>query len=402
MIVERKRRKEAESERPKISKSGKNRIFDVLFISVFTAMLGLGIVSPLMPIYAESLGASGIWLGVIFAGFSISRGIFMPIIGRISDRKGRKVFILSGLLIYTIVSIAYIQAGNVYALTLIRIVHGFASAMVIPIAMAYVGEISPEGEEGRYMGSFTASFFLGMGFGPLIGGILEDSFSMVTAFYAMAVLSALSLVVCFLFLPETDRFKLKHKSRDVFKEILRNSVFKAVMLFRGINAYGRATLLSFLPVLATEVLTSSQIGAILATNILLTAFLQKPFGILADRYDRPLMIVIGMALASASLLLIPTLTDFFQFFLVAIALGLGGGLAMPAASAIVVTAGRNAGQGSTMGIFNTAMSAGMIAAPLVSGIIMDLFSINDVFYFAGVISLAGMVLFWLIANQAWE
>jgi len=167
--LEAKEVKQMESERKKkktelITK----RVFNVLFISVFTAMLGLGIVSPLMPIYAESLGATGIWLGVIFAGFSISRGIFMPIIGRISDRKGRKRFILSGLLIYTIVSVAYVHAGSVYTLTFIRIIHGFASAMVIPIAMAYVGEISPEGEEGKYMGTFTVSLFLGMGFGLLL------------------------------------------------------------------------------------------------------------------------------------------------------------------------------------------------------------------------------------------
>ncbi|MBO8181523.1 MAG: MFS transporter [Archaeoglobus sp.] len=376
----------------------KNRIFNVLFISVFTAMLGLGIVSPLMPIYAESLGATGIWLGIIFAGFSISRGIFMPVIGRISDRKGRKKFILSGLFLYTIISIAYIQAASVYTLTFIRIIHGFASAMVIPIAMAYVGEISPEGEEGKYMGTFTVSLFLGMGFGPFIGGVLEDSFGMATAFYAMASLSALSLSICFLFLPEIDRFKARHKPRASFREILRNRVFKAVMLFRGINAFGRATLLSFLPVFASKMLTSSQIGAILATNILLTAFLQRPFGILADRYNRLLMIVLGMALASLSLILIPLLNTFPQFFLVAVILGLGGGLAMPAASAIVVTAGRNAGQGSTMGIFNTAMSMGMIAAPLVSGVIMDVFGISKVFYFAGLISFVGMLLFSMIAD----
>ena len=392
---------ESERNKKKSTELGvtKTRIFNVLFISVFTAMLGLGIVSPLMPIYAESLGATGIWLGVIFAGFSISRGIFMPIIGRISDRKGRKRFILSGLFIYTIVSIAYVQAGSVYTLTFIRIIHGFASAMVIPIAMAYVGEISPEGGEGKYMGTFTVSLFLGMGFGPLIGGVLEDAFGMATAFYSMASLSALSLLICFIFLPEIDRVGMRHKPKASFREILRNGVFKAVMLFRGVNAFGRATLLSFLPVFATKMLSSSQIGAILATNILLTAFLQRPFGILADKYNRLLMIILGMSLASVSLLVIPLLKNFLQFFLVAVVLGLGGGLAMPAASAIVVTAGRNAGQGSTMGIFNTAMSIGMIAAPLVSGVMMDTMGISNVFYFAGIVSFFGVSLFWVLARQ---
>ena len=72
------------------------KIFRVLFISLFATMLGLGIVSPLMPIFAENLGASGIWLGLIFSSFSLARGIFMPIIGRISDKTGRKKFIIVG------------------------------------------------------------------------------------------------------------------------------------------------------------------------------------------------------------------------------------------------------------------------------------------------------------------
>ena len=124
----------------------KNRIFSVLFISVFAAMLGLGIIAPLMPIYARSLGASGIWLGIIFAGFSLSRGIFMPIIGKLSDRKGRKRFITLGLLLYSVISLVYLLAGNVYYLTTVRLFHGLASAMVIPVARAYIGEIAEKGE----------------------------------------------------------------------------------------------------------------------------------------------------------------------------------------------------------------------------------------------------------------
>ena len=74
------------------------QIFNVLFISIFAAMMGLGIVSPIMPVFAEDLGASGIWLGIIFSGFSLSRGVFMPIVGNLSDKNGRKKYIVTGLL----------------------------------------------------------------------------------------------------------------------------------------------------------------------------------------------------------------------------------------------------------------------------------------------------------------
>jgi len=69
------------------------KTFPILALSVFSSMLGVGIISPLLPLYAENLGATGIWLGIIFSSFSISRTVFMPIIGRLSDRRGRKIFL---------------------------------------------------------------------------------------------------------------------------------------------------------------------------------------------------------------------------------------------------------------------------------------------------------------------
>ena len=65
------------------------KVFPVLALSIFSSMLGVGIISPLLPLYAENLGATGIWLGVIFSSFSITRAVFMPFIGKLSDRWGR-------------------------------------------------------------------------------------------------------------------------------------------------------------------------------------------------------------------------------------------------------------------------------------------------------------------------
>jgi len=84
------------------------KIFNTLFIAVFVSMIGAGIIVPLLPIYAKNLGATGIWLGIIFSGFALARLIFMPIIGKISDRKGRKKFIVFGLLGYSVTSLLYL------------------------------------------------------------------------------------------------------------------------------------------------------------------------------------------------------------------------------------------------------------------------------------------------------
>ncbi len=372
------------------------RIFNVLFIAVFTAMLGLAIVSPLMPIYAENLGATGIWLGFIFAGFSLARAIFMPIVGKISDKHGRKQFITTGLLLYTIISLLYIAANSVWTLTLVRFIHGFASAMVIPITMAYVGETASEGKEGRRMGVFNIAFYLGMGAGPLIGGVLHDTYGFNSVFIAMAILTGLSFLLTLFMLPNINVSRERKKSRQniSFKKILKSDTLKGLLIYRFVNAMGRGGVMSFLPLMAAQIdISASQIGVILTTNILFMASLQGIFGYLADKWNKFALVVIGAIVSALGLILIPLANNFWTFMALALVMGLGGAISMPAATAINVKIGSKYGMGASMGLFNTAMSVGMIIAPLISGLVMDLWGLKYVFFVAGIISYVGIAIF---------
>ncbi|GAJ03022.1 unnamed protein product, partial [marine sediment metagenome] len=69
------------------------KVFPILAVSIFSAMLGVGLVSPILPLYASDMGATGTQLGIIFAGYGISNSILTPIMGRLSDRRGRKLFL---------------------------------------------------------------------------------------------------------------------------------------------------------------------------------------------------------------------------------------------------------------------------------------------------------------------
>ncbi|HKK90411.1 MAG TPA: MFS transporter, partial [Desulfobacteraceae bacterium] len=77
-------------------------IFLILFFTIFTTVTGVGMVVPLLPVYADELGASGLYVGMIFGAFSFSRVLFLPYWGRLSDAKGRKPFILAGLAGYAL------------------------------------------------------------------------------------------------------------------------------------------------------------------------------------------------------------------------------------------------------------------------------------------------------------
>jgi DHA1 family multidrug resistance protein-like MFS transporter len=378
------------------------RLFDVLFISVFAAMLGLGIVGPLLPIYAENLGASGLWIGLIFSGFAAARAIFMPIVGRLSDESGRKKFIVTGLFAYAILSLGYVTAGSVYSLTAVRFFHGIASAMVVPIAMAYIGDLSKKGEEGTYMAKFQVSFFLGLGSGPLLGGVLNDSFGFSSAFYAMASLSALSFLVIAAFLPETEgRSSSGRRMRISFRDAFSQPAVPAVIAFTAMNAIARGALLVFMPLFAPEIsVVPGEVGLILTVSIFLMAIFQIPLGRMADKGNAARMILTGSIVSAGSLALIPRSASFWDLFLVASANGLGSALMMPALMAITVKIGKKIGMGASMGAYNTAMSLGMITAPLLGGLVMDAFSIGVVFLLGGAIGVGTTIAIYILTRKA--
>jgi len=371
------------------------KVFPILAVSIFSAMLGVGIVSPLLPLYASDMGATGTQLGIIFAGYGISNSVLTPIMGRLSDRKGRKLFLCIGLAGYAIISLGYIWATNVSLLTLVRLIQGVAGAMVTPIAMAYIGDLSPEGEEGKWMGYANAAFFSGFGIGPLLGGTLAERFSMNASFYAMSGLCLLAFLVAVLFLPEIRQRKIGEKGHLSFKEMSTSPMVRGLFSFRLVQALARGAFMTFLPIYAaTSIgLGPSLIGVLLAVNMLSMNVLVATTGRLADKFNRKTLVILGNFIYLISVALIPIANTFWQQLWLCLPGAIGGALSITAATALTVEEGRKFGMGSTMSILMMAMGIGMAAGPPLSGVIADLVDISAVFYFGGAVGLIGTGLF---------
>ena len=368
------------------------KAFITLFTVVFVAMLGAGIISPLMPLYAKSMGASGLQLGLMYAGFAISRTIFGPIMGRLSDRRGRKIFIALGLLAYTIISLSYAFASNMYQLTSIRFLHGVASSMVIPIAQAYIGDLIPKGKEGTYMNLFSMSMFIGMGSGPFLGGTLADTFFMNAGFYAMAGLTALALVLLLLLVPtvEPSSEQSKKVPRAPFRIILRDNKVKAVGLSLASRAFYRQGITAFLPILAVSTMGMSVagIGLVLSIFHLSGGFAQALFGPLADRFNKKLLIITGSITAPILVFFVPYVSSSGMLLAVLLPMALLAAIARAAVIALNVELGKkHGGMGSVMGVTRSAMSMAMAIGPLVSGFIMDSLGITSVFRVGAIVGI---------------
>jgi MFS family permease len=360
------------------------KIFGTLFFSIFAAVTGVGIVVPLLPVYASDLGASGLYIGLIFGSFSLSRSLFIPYFGRRSDLKGRKPYIVTGLLAYAVISVAFMLCEAVAPLIAIRFFHGIASAMMMPVIQAYIGDITPIGREGTVMGLFNLSMFLGLSFGPLMGGVIKDRFSLDAAFLAMGLLSMVGFFLSLLLLPPRSEEKVAGRGLPAidWKNLLADKGVMSLFAFRFAYAAGIGIIWGFLPVLAdTEMgMSGSTIGFLVMVGILISGILHVPMGVVADRFSKPAMMAIGGLLVAAGVYSYRYSHDFTGLLLGSLGFGIGGGIAMPALMAISVIKGNQLNaMGSVMGLITMAHSVGMLAGSLLAGLMMDFYSLRLAF-----------------------
>lgn len=158
----------------------------ILFVTVFVDLLGFGIVIPFLPMFAARMGVGEGAVGPILAVYSLMQLICAPILGRLSDRVGRRPVIMLGLLGSSLSYLIYGLADSFWILLLSRAIHG-ACAATVSTAQAYVADTTIESERAAGMGLIGAAFGLGFVLGPALGGLLGHSSLRTPVFFASAL-----------------------------------------------------------------------------------------------------------------------------------------------------------------------------------------------------------------------
>ena len=373
------------------------RVFLILFFAIAVSMTGVGIVVPLLPVYADSLGASGFMIGMIFGSFSLSRSFFLPYFGRKSDAVGRKPFITAGLFLYGVASIAFMFAKTVELLVIVRFLQGIASAMIMPVTQAYVGEIAPKGREGFTMGLFNLSMNISLSLGPILGGVVKDRFGLRAAFGCMGLLAYSGFFMCLFLLPPKDKEpRAMRKHPEGYWGLLKHRFISGPVVFRLLFTVCVGMSWAFLPVLAAREfhISASRIGVLVMLSVLLTGLLQTPAGWLADRSDKRKMVAVGGLIIMISMVLFRFSEGFYGLLVANTVFGIGGGVATPPLMAICVIEGnRNQAMGQVMGLLTLGHSLGMLFGAIIGGVMMDLFHLRTAFDAGAVVVLAGTLFF---------
>jgi DHA1 family multidrug resistance protein-like MFS transporter len=383
----------------------RNRPFVVVWLAVLISIAGIGMVSPLLSKFAEDMGATGTWLGLIFSGYAFSQIPLMPVVGRLADRFGKKLFLSLGLLVYAMAAAGYLWAPGYRELFLFRLLSGAGAAMVIPTAYAYIGDLTPQGSEGRYMGIFNIALVAGYGVGPTLGGIVYDSYGMHATFASMCIMSAVGFLVVLFFLPgrsRSPRVNPIEKPSVRYSLLLKDPTVGGIISYQLVWGLAYGAVFTFLPILLTTVrgATLAQVGMVLSVRSVLNGTLSYPYGWLADRMNRVFLVSLGALAMAAGIIFIPWVEGFAAILVLFAAIGLVETIAMPAGIAITVGCGRKLGMGSVMSVSNMANASAVIIGSLAGAAIQGSVGITWVFPAAAGAVILGVVVFNLFMRRA--
>ncbi|WP_461240208.1 MFS transporter [Paucilactobacillus sp. N302-9] len=183
-----------------MTKKTKQAIF-ILIFSEFLVCLGISLVIPVMPFIKNELHLTATDMGIMTSLFALAQFIASPIVGRISDKMGRKPVLVVGLFLYMLSEVLFAITNKLYMFNISRVVGGLSAAMVVPTAMAMAADITTKQQRAKVIGWLSAAFSGGLILGPGIGGILAK-IDYKAPFWSAGVLGILSTIALAIMLPK--------------------------------------------------------------------------------------------------------------------------------------------------------------------------------------------------------
>lgn len=353
----------------------------VIFITVFIDLLGFGILIPLLPTFgSRELGITDFQIGLTVAVFSLMQFLFNPILGRLSDKYGRRPIILTSLLLTVTSYILFSVTHTFFLLIVSRILAGLGGAN-IGAAQAYVADITPRHERAKGMGVIGAAFGLGFVFGPFAGGILSK-FGYSVAGLGAASFSFIAFLFAFFFLPESNKerkpgkIKLKLFDFKYARKILNHPEIGILVILYFIIVFSMANIFGTLSLLGYKVFhfTDQQNGYLFGIMGIVGAVIQGVFmKKLSYKYSERMIIMAGALFMMAGLAFLPFERTFLEVAIVVSIYAIGSGILQPIVVSMVSKYAPEEEQGAVLGLNQSVGSFARVLGPIWGGFSFDYF-----------------------------
>jgi multidrug resistance protein len=355
-------------------------------------LIGFGLIIPISPFFAESLGASPASITLLGAGYSLMQFLFAPFWGRLSDRVGRRPVILTSIAVATVGYVAFAFSTTYAFLFCARLLSGFGTAN-FGAAQAVIADSTPPERRAKGMGLMGVAFGLGFILGPTFGGFLGQ-WGLQVPILVAAVLSALNLCLAFWFLPETRPVSArteasfqspwqqlrgfaqdKNLRRLLWVFIVYSTAFS--MMEQVLGLFIERTWVGTIPEHPgasggrASLLTA---WALVVVGITATIVQGGLIGRLVKKYGEKKLLIAGCVLVGVSLACIPVAGwwgSYAALLGVMVVLATGSGFSTPSLSSLLSRATHSGAQGHVMGVGQSLSSLGRVLGPSAAGLLFE-------------------------------
>jgi len=373
----------------------------VVVMTTFIDMIGYGMIIPILPFHPETAGAGALALGLLIGSFSFMQFIFAPLLGRLSDKMGRRPVILISILSSLVSFIIFALADSFLLLLLSRITAGMATESAV--AQAYISDITTEKERAKGMGKVGAAHGAGFIIGPAIGGLLSI-YGVSALGFAAAALTGVNLLFAFFFLPETNSHTNSNvqtfkKTDEGYWRRLATAITKSSMSTVFVILFLTTLAFSAIPVVVpllgiaffgfTELETSYFFMYIGVVQIVLQGLL---IGRLAKRLGEELLIVLGSISMMIGMLFMPLFPNIVVFLAALTLMSSGIGTLNTVLPSFISKKTSSDEQGGMLGVAQSVGSVARVPGPLIGGFIAEFAGLNVALSLSAVIVLCAVVL----------
>lgn len=370
----------------------------LLFVTLFQVMVGFGIVIPLMPSFVDSLGGGSREMGLLVTVWALGQFLFSPYWGKLSDQVGRRPIMIVGLLGYCVAFAGMAMADRIWLLMLARFLGGVLSAATIPVAQAYIADITSDiGERGQRIAWMGGAMNLGFICGPAIGGLLSP-LGVQNTFVLVGCLALVNAIVTWFMLPEPPaRPKPTTAARQGRLELFRIALTGPLAVFSilaFVGTYGGSAMFSMLGYSMMDKFNAGPdlIGWVFTVEGGMAALVQA-FGVgwALRRFSEEGVLSFGLAMGALGLLGLAWSPSIASVFGAALLISVGISLLRPTIAA-VASKRTTLEQGVTMGIQTSFDALGRSIGPSAAGL---LYGVAAWLPFAGAAALYVGALIWL-------